>query len=149
MKAVYVDEYGTSEILKYGDRPDPEIAPGEVLIKVGASALNRLDIGLRSGRSYNGALPRIMGCDIAGEVIQISNEAKTQLKIGDKVIIDNRVKCGECENCIQGSDRYLMVRQLYRSSILEKENPFYKQTKSSRVDLLLQYLLMQQIILLC
>jgi NADPH:quinone reductase-like Zn-dependent oxidoreductase len=113
MKAVYIDEYGTSEILKYGDRPDPEIAPGEVLIKVGASALNRLDIGLRSGRSYNGALPRIMGCDISGEVIQISNEAKTQLKIGDRVIIDNRVKCGECENCVQGSDRYCISQKRF------------------------------------
>ena len=106
MKAVYIEEHGGLEALQYGDRPDPEIGPGEVLIKVGASALNRLDIGLRVGRSYSGNLPRIMGCDIAGEVIQISPDANTSLQTGDRVILDNRVKCGVCEECIQGSDRY-------------------------------------------
>ena len=32
MKAVYIEEHGGLEALQYGDRPDPEIGPGEVLI---------------------------------------------------------------------------------------------------------------------
>ncbi len=74
------------------------------MLRVRASALNRLDLNLRKG--YQGSLPRIMGCDIAGEVVQISPGADFGLKEGDRVLLDNRVKCGACENCIQGMDQY-------------------------------------------
>ena len=80
MKAVYINEHGGTSVLAYGDRPEPEIEPGEVMLKVRGSALNRLDIGMREGRSYRGPLPRIMGCDVAGEVVQISPDADTKLK---------------------------------------------------------------------
>ena len=60
MKAVYISEHGGTSVLAYGDRPEPEIEPGEVMLKVRGSALNRLDIGMREGRSYRGPLPRIM-----------------------------------------------------------------------------------------
>ncbi len=107
MKAVYINEFGGPEALTYGDRPEPEVAPGEIMLKVRGSALNRLDIGLRTGRSYQGPLPRIMGCDVAGEIAQISPQANTDLKVGDRVVLDNRVKCkGDCEYCVQGLDQY-------------------------------------------
>ena len=107
MKAVYISEHGGPEALVYGDRPEPEVEPGQVMLRVGGSALNRLDIGLREGRNYQGSMPRIMGCDVAGEVVQISPDADTGLKVGDRVVLDNRVKCdGTCEYCIQGVDQY-------------------------------------------
>ena len=68
MKAVFINEHGGTDKLVYGDRPDPEVGPGEVMLRVRGSALNHLDLNLREGRTYNGPLPRIMGCDIAGEV---------------------------------------------------------------------------------
>jgi alcohol dehydrogenase len=68
MKAVYITEHGGTDKLVYGDRPEPEVAPGEIMLRVRASALNHLDLNLRAGTSYNGALPRTLGCDIAGEV---------------------------------------------------------------------------------
>jgi NADPH:quinone reductase-like Zn-dependent oxidoreductase len=111
MKAVYINQYGGPEALTYGDRPEPEIGPGDVMLKVGASALNRLDIGMRSGRGYQGALPRIMGCDVSGEIVQISPDARTGLKVGDRVVLDNRTKCGACENCVQGVDQYCTHQQ--------------------------------------
>ncbi len=107
MKAVYINEHGGLDALTYGDRPEPEVEPGEVMLRVRGSALNRLDIGLRAGRNYRGPLPRIMGCDIAGEVVSISPAANTDLSIGDRVVLDNRVKCpGICEYCVQGLDQY-------------------------------------------
>ena len=107
MKAVYISEFGSPEVLTYGDRPEPEVAPGEIMLKVRGSALNRLDIGLRAGRSYQGPMPRIMGCDVAGEIAQISPQANTDLQVGDRVVLDNRVKCnGVCEYCVQGLDQY-------------------------------------------
>ena len=106
MKAVFINEHGGTDKLVYGDRPDPEVGPGEIMLKVGASALNHLDLNLRSGRSYNGPLPRIMGCDIAGEVAAISPASSTSLKIGDRVILNNRVACGVCDNCAMGNDQW-------------------------------------------
>ena len=107
MKAVYISEHGGTDVLTHGDRPEPEIAPGEVMLRVRGSALNRLDIGMRAGRGYRGPLPRIMGCDVAGEIVQISPDADTALAVGDHVVLDNRVKCaGTREYCIQGLDQY-------------------------------------------
>ena len=105
MKAVFIQEPGGPEALVHGDRPEPEVAPGEVMLRVRGSALNRLDIGLRQGRG-SPASPRIMGCDVAGEVVAISPDAQTSLQIGDRVLVDNRVKCLRCENCRQGLDQY-------------------------------------------
>ena len=96
MKAVYIQEPGGPEALVHGDRPDPEVAPGEVMLRVRGSALNRLDMGLRQ-RGHQDNSPRIMGCDVAGEVVSISPDAQTSLKIGDRVLVDNRVKCLSCE----------------------------------------------------
>jgi NADPH:quinone reductase-like Zn-dependent oxidoreductase len=106
MKAVFISHHGGPEQLVYGDRPDPEVAPGEVMLRVRASALNHLDLNMRSGRTYRGPLPRIMGCDIAGEVVAISPDAQTDLKTGDRVLLNNRVMCGTCENCRLGLDQY-------------------------------------------
>ena len=58
MKAVYIAEYGDIDKLVYGDRPDPAAGPGEVVVRVRASALNHLDLGVRSGRGRGaGSLP--------------------------------------------------------------------------------------------
>jgi len=106
MKAIFIDQHGGPDALIYGDRPDPEVSPGDVMIRVGGSALNHLDLGLREGRNYRGALPRVLGCDIAGEIVNISPDANSSLKVGDRVVFDNRVKCGTCEPCAQGNDQY-------------------------------------------
>ena len=49
MKAVYIEAHGGTEVLSYGDRPEPEIAPHEVKLRVRATALNRLDLYTREG----------------------------------------------------------------------------------------------------
>ncbi|MQF95622.1 MAG: zinc-binding dehydrogenase [SAR202 cluster bacterium] len=104
MKAVYITEHGGTDKLVYGDRPEPEVGPGEVMLRVRASALNHLDLNLRAGTTYKGELPRTLGCDIAGEIAAISPDAHTSLKVGDRVILNNRVTCGVCDNCNLGLD---------------------------------------------
>lgn len=106
MKAVFIRQHGGPEQLVYGGRPEPEVEPGQVKLRVGASALNHLDLNLREGRSYRGPLPRVMGCDIAGEIVGISPAVQTDLKVGDRVLLDNRVKCDQCDNCRFGLDQY-------------------------------------------
>src|SRR5262245_48588060 len=93
MKAVYIAEPGGLEKLIYGDRPDPDAGAGEVVVRVRASAVNHADLAIRAGRSATGALPRILGLDIAGEIARLG-PGVTGWKEGDRVVVENRVKCG-------------------------------------------------------
>lgn len=79
MKAVYIEQNGGPDVLKYGDMPKPEIAPGHALVKVEASGVNFIDTYHRSGL-YKLPLPAILGSEGAGMV-----EAGTQFEKGDRV----------------------------------------------------------------
>ncbi|MCB9029859.1 MAG: zinc-binding dehydrogenase [Deltaproteobacteria bacterium] len=88
MKAVYFENHGELDVLKYGDLPDPEETPGHAIVKVKAVALNHLDIWVRKGWSgLNLDLPHIGGSDISGEVVSV-NGANTNLSKGDRVIVN-------------------------------------------------------------
>ena len=65
MKAIRIHEDGGPGVLRYEDAPDPEPAPGEVLIELRAAALNRLDLWIRKGLP-SVPKPRILGADGAG-----------------------------------------------------------------------------------
>ncbi|MBI2856444.1 MAG: zinc-binding dehydrogenase [Chloroflexi bacterium] len=106
MKAVYINGFGDVDKLTYGDRPDPTPGPGEVVIRVRASALNHMDLELRSGTGRApGDLPRILGCDMAGEVALLGSGV-TGFQEGDHVLVDNRVKCDACQACLMGQDQF-------------------------------------------
>ena len=109
MKAVYINEFGGPEVLIYGDRPDPVAGPGELVIRVRASALNSADQGVRTGRSTAGELPRILGFDMAGEISQLG-PGVSGFKEGERVLIDNRLKCGVCEPCLMARDEWCLVQ---------------------------------------
>ena len=110
MKAVYLQEPGGPEALVYGDLPDPEVAPGEVMLRVHGSALNRADMGMRN-RGRSGQSPRIMGMDVAGEIVSVSPDANTTLQEGDRVLLENRTKCHLCEFCVDGNDQYCIAQK--------------------------------------
>src|SRR4029453_18478988 len=105
MKAVYIAEPGGPEKLIFGDRPDPQAGPGEVIVRVRATALNHADLSLRAGRSATGGLPRILGLDIAGEVADLG-PGVTGWKQNDRGVVENRVKCGACRPCVLGRDEF-------------------------------------------
>jgi NADPH:quinone reductase-like Zn-dependent oxidoreductase len=105
MKAVYIAEYGGPEKLVCGDRPDPGARAGEVVVRVRATALNHADLSLRAGRSATGGLPRILGLDMAGEVASLG-PGVTGWREGDRVVVENRVKCGTCAPCVLGRDEF-------------------------------------------
>ena len=105
MKAVYIAEPGGLDALIYGDRPDPHAGPGEVVVRVMASAVNHADLSIRNGRSATGGLPRILGLDMAGEIASVG-PGVSGWKAGDRVTVENRVKCGACMSCVQGRDEF-------------------------------------------
>jgi NADPH:quinone reductase-like Zn-dependent oxidoreductase len=65
LKAIRIHEDGGPEVLRYEDAPDPEPGPEEVLVRLRATSLNRLDLWIRRGLP-SVPKPRILGADGAG-----------------------------------------------------------------------------------
>lgn len=65
MHAVIMHEFGTADVLRPGEFPDPVARAGWVTVKLHASALNWHDILVRQGR-YASPLPHVIGADGAG-----------------------------------------------------------------------------------
>jgi NADPH:quinone reductase len=90
VRAVGVTEFGGPEVLHAVELPDPAAAPGEVLIRVHAAAVNPTDTVLRSGgraeRLKDVAPPHVPGMDAAGVLEQIGQGAVTDLTVGDHVM---------------------------------------------------------------
>jgi NADPH:quinone reductase len=86
MKAAYIEATGPAEAtIKYGEVPEPQATGSQVLVKVGAVAVNPIDTYLRNGANY-WELPKpfIIGCDLAGTVEATGPQAK-RFKVGDRV----------------------------------------------------------------
>ena len=95
MKAAYINATGgPPESIVVGDLPTPKAGPGEVLVKVGAAALNPIDLYLRSGLiPMVTSFPYIVGTDIAGTVEDIG-PGVTRFVVGDRVWGSNRGMLG-------------------------------------------------------
>jgi NADPH:quinone reductase-like Zn-dependent oxidoreductase len=102
MKAVRFHEHGGSAVLRYEDAPVPDLAPGEVLVRVRACALNHLDLWERRGLPrVTIPLPHISGSDVAGDVVAA---AAPQVATGIRVMLQPGVSCGRCAACLSGRD---------------------------------------------
>ena len=102
MKAVRFHESGGPKVLKYEDAPKPEIGPSDVLVRVRACALNRLDIWLRSG-AYKAHLPHILGSEFSGDVAEVGEDVRGA-RVGDKVLIYPGLTDGTCQYCLAGEE---------------------------------------------
>lgn len=71
----------------WGEVPDPIAGPGQVRIKVRASALNHMDLWLTTGLPKPPAFPHVAGNDVAG-VIESLGEGVTGWAIDDEVVIN-------------------------------------------------------------
>ena len=87
MRAIYFNEHGGPEVLRFGDLPTPEPKLGEALIRVRAVALNHLDIWVRRGwRGLSLQMPHISGSDVVGEVVKVN--ANSSWIPGQRVMIN-------------------------------------------------------------
>ncbi len=84
MKAAFIHQPGPPESIVFGDLPKPVMGPNQVLVRVGAVAMNPIDTYIRGGLiKANLPLPFILGCDLAGVVEAVGANAK-QFKRGDR-----------------------------------------------------------------
>ncbi|OZM77974.1 hypothetical protein CFP66_33470 [Pseudonocardia sp. MH-G8] len=98
--------YGGREQLAVTEVADPEPAPGEVVVRIAAAALNRMDTFIRQGLTGPGvrqprALPHVLGAEGAGTVVDVGT-ADTDLAVGDRVVLYPGLHCGRCKYCRRG-----------------------------------------------
>lgn len=76
---------GPAQALKLAEAPLPQVAAGEILIRVKAAGVNRPDIVQREGRypPPPGVSP-VLGLEVAGEVAEVG-QGVTRWKVGDQV----------------------------------------------------------------
>mgnify|MGYP006281451931 CR=1 FL=1 len=104
MQAVQFADHGGTDVIEYGDFPDPEPSRDEVLIDVKAGALNHLDVWTRRGLpGIDLEMPHIPGSDGAG-VVEAVGDGVTRFEPGDRVALSAGLSCGECEFCRHGEE---------------------------------------------
>lgn len=104
MKTTLFYKHGGPEVLEYTDFPTPQPKHGEALVRLRAAALNRMDVMVRNGwQGLKLELPHINGADGAGEVAALGDNA-TGVQVGDRVVINANLGCGECEFCLNKQD---------------------------------------------
>ncbi|QND69442.1 NADP-dependent oxidoreductase (plasmid) [Mesorhizobium loti] len=90
MKAALLKSYGDVDHFEIADIPTPQPGPGEVLIKIEASAVNPFDLVLRQGFMAEFIplpLPAVLGGDAAGAISALG-EGVTGFAVGDRVVAD-------------------------------------------------------------
>ena len=104
MKAILLHEHGGPEKLTYADFPTPEVTAGKVLVKLHAAALNHMDLFVRAGwRGLKLDMPHILGADGAGEIAAVG-DGVSGWEVGERVVINSNLGCGECDFCLAGDD---------------------------------------------
>lgn len=109
MKAVRCHEWGGPEVLAVEDVEAPRPGPGEVLIRVEASAVNFTDTLIVAGKyQFKPKLPHIPGHELAGIVLK-AGDGVTQYAVGDRVIASARQGGGFAEEYAAVADKVYRI----------------------------------------
>lgn len=112
MKAVRIHGFGGIEQLLYEDVPAPVVGCGEVLVRVRATALNRLDLLTREGwEGFRITPPRILGGDVSG-LVESVGDGVSEAKTGQRVILAPFISCGRCQSCLSREDNLCASRKV-------------------------------------
>jgi L-gulonate 5-dehydrogenase len=98
MKTVLLNKPGE---IRIGEAPKPQRSPDQVLIKVRSAGICGSDIGAYKGVNPLVTYPRIIGHEIAGEVVEVPDD-EINLVPGDRVVLEPYVYCGNCYPCSIG-----------------------------------------------
>ncbi|MEU3740046.1 zinc-binding dehydrogenase [Streptomyces sp. NPDC032198] len=121
MRAVRITRHGGPEVLELAEVAVPAPEAGEVLVRVGAVALNNTDLWTREGAygrpgdpgaksGWRGPIgfPRIQGADVAGRVVAVGTGVERSL-VGRRVVVDPAIYDSEGPDAnpvgLMGSER--------------------------------------------
>jgi NADPH:quinone reductase-like Zn-dependent oxidoreductase len=87
MRAAFIDGHEGLSSVKVGARPQPQPGPGEVLVRIAAAAVNRVDLYMcKDGSGFRHNLPLVLGVDGAGVIEAVGANVKTR-KVGERVVL--------------------------------------------------------------
>jgi NADPH:quinone reductase-like Zn-dependent oxidoreductase len=113
LKAVRIHRHGGIDQLRCEDSDEPQLRSGtDVIIKLKAAAVNRIDLALRGGTGCGAnSLPRILGAEGAGTALSVGLEVRN-VKPGDAVCLYPIYGCGDCRFCANGQESLCNERRL-------------------------------------
>jgi NADPH:quinone reductase-like Zn-dependent oxidoreductase len=107
MKAAILETRGRDGLF-IREVPTPHRRPGDVLLRVHAAGLNRVDLYMRdNGAGITHRLPQTLGVECAGTVVE--SDADSGLEPGRKAVVYSNAFCGTCRYCLAG-DQPLCLR---------------------------------------
>lgn len=106
MKAAIFETPGLENLKVIDNAEDPKIKDHDMLIKVKTAGVNPIDHFVVSGMLPKiDPLPHIPGAESSGIVEQIgSHVSNDNIKVGDRVVVHNKVFDGNCDMCLNGLD---------------------------------------------
>ncbi|MCS5713373.1 zinc-binding dehydrogenase [Herbiconiux sp. CPCC 205716] len=106
MRAWLQTGFGGPEVRRLTEVAPPEPADDEVVVRMLAVALNRLDVLQRREPVIPGmSVPHVAGMDLIGEVVAVGAGTPGDL-LGAVVLVDPVVSCGECALCLAETPTY-------------------------------------------
>ncbi len=99
MKAVKLEKPREIALVEL-EKPVP--GPGEALIRIKTAGICGSDIGAFRGTNSLVSYPRVIGHELAGIIESIPEDNPKGFKVGDKVIVDPYLYCGDCYPCSIG-----------------------------------------------
>jgi NADPH:quinone reductase-like Zn-dependent oxidoreductase len=104
MRAFQLTAVGKPGQFRLADVSVPVPGPEEVVVRVHGCGLNHLDLWLEEGGlPIPVELPRIPGCEVAGEIETVGRRV-TGWQRGDRVVVQSNLFCGLCEFCGRGEE---------------------------------------------
>jgi 2-desacetyl-2-hydroxyethyl bacteriochlorophyllide A dehydrogenase len=94
----------TNEVV-YKDVPDPIVGAGECLVKIEASGICGSDMHAYHGKDPRRVPPLILGHEVVGVVVAGD-------KVGQRVVINPLITCGQCSFCDTGRSHLCAEREL-------------------------------------
>jgi L-iditol 2-dehydrogenase len=91
------------EDLRIEDTPAPEARPGEIVIRVRSCSTCGTDAKIFHHGHHHISLPRVLGHEVAGEIVEVGNGADG-FGVGDRVQVIAAIPCGECFYCRRGQE---------------------------------------------
>jgi 2-desacetyl-2-hydroxyethyl bacteriochlorophyllide A dehydrogenase len=90
----------------------PSAKPGEALVRIQRVGVCGSDFHAFAGRHPIYTYPRVLGHELAGEIVQLPTET-SGLAVGDKCAIDPYIFCGSCRACRRGRTNCCEQLRLY------------------------------------
>jgi NADPH2:quinone reductase len=118
MRAVIVPRHGGPEVLQVVEVPRPRAGEGDVVVRVAATSINRLDLWARSGPPVpifpwpEQTFPLISGSDCSGWIAELG-QGVTGLEIGQPVVVYPALSCGRCAYCQAGEQTQCLEYRIF------------------------------------